>query len=352
MKCACGLRHDPIQCILPAHILEHMTESGDPELRRIVVATREQSAAIRELRATIPMPRPSMLATLVPGRREREVHDMRNRTVPLPGNPVRPEGAAATGDAATDEAYDFAGITWDFFDQVLGRNSIDNAGLPLVSSVHHGRSYLNAFWTGSQMVYGDGDGTVFNRFTPSLDVVAHEFSHGVTSYECDLVYRDEPGALNEHFSDVFGVLAKQWHLGEDVTQADWLIGADLITPAPTRKALRSMRDPGNAYRNDPILGDDPQRNHYTARYTGGDDNGGVHINSGIPNLAFYRAAVALGGSAWATLGPVWYRTLRALTATSVFADAKRESVAAARSIYGAGSNEERAVADAWQSVGV
>ncbi len=202
---------------------------------------------------------------------------------------MRKEGAAASGDAAVDEAYDGLGATFDFYLEACQRNSIDDAGLPLDATVHFGKNYDNAFWNGSQMVFGDGDGKLFNRFTVALDVIGHELTHGVTEHEAALVYQGQPGALNESMSDVFGSLVKQYALKQDAAAADWLIGAGLLAKGVKGVALRSMKAPGTAY-DDRVLGKDPQPAHMKDFVRTTDDNGGVHINSGIPNHAFYLAA--------------------------------------------------------------
>jgi Zn-dependent metalloprotease len=224
------------------------------------------------------------------------VYDAGTRTQ-LPGTLVRSEGQLTRQDVRPNEAFDGSGATWDLYHDAYGRSSVDDRGMPLVSTVHYRVGYDNAFWDGSQMVYGDGDGKFFERFTKCLDVIAHELTHGVIQYEASLDYAGQPGALNESFSDVFGSLVKQWSLGQTAEKADWLIGAGLFRPGVTGVALRSMAAPGTAY-DDPVLGKDPQpadMAHYVETV---DDNGGVHINSGIPNRAFYLAATAIKGHAW------------------------------------------------------
>jgi Zn-dependent metalloprotease len=222
----------------------------------------------------------------------------------------------------------------------------------LDSSVHYGREFDNAFWDGRQMVYGDGDGTIFGRFTKCIEIIGHELTHGVTEYEARLDYRDQPGALNESFSDVFGSLVKQKKLGKDAAAADWLIGAGLFAPGVKGVALRSMKAPGTAY-DDPRIGKDPQPAHMKDFVSTHEDNGGVHINSGIPNHAFYLAATAIGGRAWTKAGRVWYLALRdRLRPDAQFADAARETAALAVELFGAGGREARAVAAAWDEVGV
>ncbi|WP_426566447.1 M4 family metallopeptidase [Angustibacter sp. McL0619] len=271
----------------------------------------------------------------------------------LPGDEARAEGAPPTGDPATDEAYDGLGQTWSLYYDVYGRDSIDGKGLPLLGTVHYGDAYDNAFWDGEQMVFGDGDGVTFNRFTIAVDVMGHELTHGVTQLTAGLEYQDQPGALNESVSDVFGSLVKQRALGQDAAGADWLIGAGLFTAAVNGVALRSMRAPGTAY-DDDELGKDPQPATMAGYVHTSSDNGGVHINSGIPNHAFYLAAVAIGGSAWDGAGRIWYDTLTggSLASDVDFAGFAAATVSAAEARFGAGGAQASAVRDAWQQVGV
>lgn len=141
---------------------------------------------------------------------------------------MRFEGQLSNGDVAVDEAYDYLGITHEFFWRTYHRDSLDNRGLKLIGTVHYGKEYQNAFWNGQQMVFGDGDGEIFNRFTIAIDVVAHELSHGVTESEAGLIYFAQSGALNESLSDVFGSLVKQYHHKQTADRADWIIGAGLL----------------------------------------------------------------------------------------------------------------------------
>ncbi|KAA8995739.1 peptidase M4 family protein [Affinibrenneria salicis] len=241
------------------------------------------------------------------GQPEREIYDAQ-RTQNLPGMLVRKEGQAGTNDEAAEEAWRYMGITYDFFWQAWRRNSLDQRGLVLKACVHYGKDYQNAFWNGQQVVFGDGDGEIFNRFTAALDIVAHELAHGVTEMEADLIYFSQSGALNESLSDVFAALTKQFHRGQTAVQADWIIGEGLLAPGINGRGLRSMSEPGTAY-DDPLLGKDPQPAHMNEYIQTREDNGGVHLNSGIANRAFYLAARALGGYAWQQAGYVWYDTL-------------------------------------------
>lgn len=158
-----------------------------------------------------------------PGKIKRTIYDIHN-SINLPGIKVRQEGQPTGKDVAVNEAYDYLGITYDFYWRVFQRNSLDARGLPLVGTVHYGSAYENAFWNGEQRVFGDGDGEIFNRFTIALDVVAHELTHGVTEHEANLIYFEQARSLIESLSDVFGSLVKQYHLRQTARQADWLIG--------------------------------------------------------------------------------------------------------------------------------
>lgn len=273
------------------------------------------------------------------------VHDAGNGT-DLPGRPVRSAGEPGSGDAAVDEAA--AGITGALalFREVYDRDSYDGRGAPVSLTVHYGRDYANAFWDGTQLVFGDGDGEVFARFTKAADVLAHELAHAVTERTAGLVYQGQPGALNESVSDVFAACSEQRLLGQQAAEADWLIGAELFLPGVRARALRDMAAPGTAY-DDPRLGTDPQPAHLDDYVETTDDNGGVHINSGIPNRAFQLAAVAVGGSSWAGAGRIWYD---ALTGGDVRPDTDFAGFAAAT--VAAAGDSAAAVEEAWRQVGV
>jgi Zn-dependent metalloprotease len=338
-------------CFLPPYILDRLAASEDPSLRRLAVQAIARSASLRAMRTTLAR-LPQMAAVPSPARgKDRLVYDMRNQgTSALPGKLVRREGEPRGTDPAVNEAYDHSGTTYDFYRRLFDRNSLDDQGMTLVSSVHVGVQYNNAFWNGQQMAYGDGDGVIFQRFTRALDVVGHELTHGVVAHTCNLDYRNEPGALNEHLADVFGSLIKQWKRKQAASDADWLIGPDIMGRGTTVRAIRTFRD-GPAYEDDPTLGTDPQPKHLRDKYTGTTDSGGVHINSGIPNHAFFLVATALGGNAWERAGQIWYRTLLALNRSSDFAAMVEMTAASAAALFGHGSTEEKAVTKAWQTVG-
>jgi len=339
-------------CILPPHLLRAIAERGSPTQREAASRTLALDSTFRSLRwastgrvarATPSAPAPD---------RQRCVFDARG-SQDLPGVPARTEDQPAVPDPAVNEAFDGLGATYDFFFEAYERNSLDDEGLPLEATVHFGHRYDNAFWNGQRMVFGDGDGEIFNRFTIALDVIGHELAHGVTEDESQLAYLFQPGALNESLSDVFGSLVRQYALGQTADEADWLIGRGLFTAAVNGVALRSMKAPGTAY-DDPVLGRDPQPSHMRDFVRTYDDNGGVHINSGIPNRAFYLAASAIGGHAWEQAGRIWYETLRdpQLRSNAGFARFAKLTIGCAGRLCGPGSVEQEAVADAWREVGV
>ena len=331
--------------IVPVDLLERIGRGQDRALRADLDETGRPRRAPQA-----PPTQPPVAAT--PARR---IHDAQHRA-DLPGALVRTEGAGPARDESANEAYDGLGATWRLLNDVYGRNSLDGRGLPLVASVHFRGGYDNAFWNGDQMVFGDGDGEIFASFTDSIDVIGHELAHGLTQYTAGLVYLAQAGALNESISDVFGVLTEQYLAGQSAEEATWLVGAGLFTPQVRGVALRSMKAPGTAY-DDPRLGKDPQpahlRDYQDLPHDDSGDNGGVHINSGIPNHAFYLVATRLGGPAWERAGQIWYDTLVAgrLPKDADFARFAAGTIDAATARYGLGSVVD-AVREAWAAVGV
>lgn len=357
--CSHAYRYGDKFCFIPPYMLEQIAQNGTNEQRTWATHTLSATAALADQRQAVAKGEvPSGAKSMTSGLgKERYVYTADN-TSSLPGRLVRQEGAAATGDLATDEAYDGAGLTYDLYKNIYQRDSIDGLGLALISTVHYSQSYDNAFWNGQQMVYGDGDEDLppnqrlFNRFTCAVDVIGHELTHGVTQYEANLNYAYQPGALNESMSDVFGVMVKQFGLSQTARSADWIIGAGLFTSNVNGVGIRSMKEPGTAY-DDPVLGKDPQPGHMSDYVSTAQDNGGVHINSGIPNRAFYVTAYELDGYAWEKAGKIWYVALKdRLTSTSSFQDAANLTYAIAGEQYGVNSLEQQAVKKGWSEVGI
>jgi len=228
-----------------------------------------------------------------------QAYDCRHRTS-LPGRRVaHPENSA---DATVKRAYNEAEAVAKFYWEVFQRDSIDGHHMTVISSVHYSEHFNNAFWNGSQMTYGDGDGQVFVDFTVGDDVIGHELTHGVTQYSLSLNYEGEAGGLNESISDVFGSMFRQWEKSQTADKADWLIGADIVGPAAKQKNYTCLRDMAA-----------PQASHALApqpdRYYAGIGNQDPHLSSGPPNLAFCNAAKAIGGHSWEKAGQIWYKAL-------------------------------------------
>lgn len=331
-------------CIVPPHLLREIINRGDPAMKKWAINTitlSEQTRMQRQVFVTNTI-------MSVSEQKQRRIYDAKNKST-LPGKLVRTEGDPSVDDPAVNEAYDGAGWTYDLYKDVYGRNSVDDKGMTLDSTVHYSEKYDNAFWNGNQMVYGDGDGKIFNRFTIAIDVIGHELTHGVTQYTAKLEYQDQSGALNEHISDVFGSIVKQYSLKQNTKQADWLIGYGLFMPKIHGIALRSMKAPGTAY-DDPLIGKDPQPGTMQDYNDTSEDNGGVHINSGIPNRAFYLIATDIGGYSWDKAGKIWYKTLDLLNANSTFEDMASCTFEAAGILFG--SAEQESVRKGWDGVGI
>lgn len=349
-------KHSPVNCFVPPHILINIATKGTESQKNLAIITLKTSERMRGQRQAL-ADFPAATFRVAVGGKERIVYDAKNGSN-LPGTIARKEGDPPVADVAVNEAYEGSGITYDLFNDAYQRNSIDNNGMRLDSTVHYRTGYDNAFWDGEQMVYGDGDEDqppderLFNRFTIALDIIGHELTHGVTQFEAKLNYIQQSGALNESMSDVFGSLVKQYQLNQTATEADWIIGAGLLTGNVNGVGIRSMKAPGTAY-DDPVLGKDPQPGHMNDYVNTVSDNGGVHINSGIPNRAFYITAVELGGYAWEKAGRIWYVTLKdKLTANSKFQDCANLTYQTAGDLFGAGSIEQQAVKKGWAEVGI
>jgi len=312
-KCRC--------MFVPDHVLANLARARIAEARLSI----QQSKLSRAQRSTKAVDMTVFAGIAPPGEGPRKTYDCQNQWVKRVAL-ARGEGDPATGDDAVDDVYDGAGTVSDYFKDVLNRNSYDNVGSDIILNVHYGVNYMNAFWDGDELTFGDGDGTIFVNFTKSLDVIAHEFAHGVTQFTADLDYYSQSGALNEHFSDTLGSVISQHAKGQTAHDADWLIGDEIMGPDLYGEALRSMKAPGMAYDN-ALLGKDPQPDHMDDYYTGPADNQGVHINSGIPNKAFYLVAMAIGTDKAAL---IWYHALQNLWATADFNDAVGVIVESAR----------------------
>ncbi|MCB1402886.1 MAG: M4 family metallopeptidase, partial [Rhodobacteraceae bacterium] len=359
----CPVHRDSRLCIVPPHMLRVLEMRGDRKTAAMARRLLDQSCKIRDERAAIaarPMlaedgDAPGFVAEGYLGAAAarglvREIHDGEGKAA-LPGKLVRAEGDPPTGDAGADGAYDGAEAVYDLYFEEFGRNSLDGAGMTLVATVHHRRNFNNAFWDGSQMAYGDGDGEIFRTFIET-SVIGHEMSHGVVQFSGGLVYEGQSGALNESFADVFGAQTRQRLEGTGACESDWLIGKGILGPEIKGVALRSMKMPGTAY-SDALLGQDPQPYHMDFYVNTTEDNGGVHVNSGIPNHAFYLYCMYLGGNSWGVPGQVWYDALQRLNNPyASFHDWATQTVQSAVQLHGVGSREVLALRRAWTLVGL
>lgn len=306
---------------VPTEVLKNASKAGVKQAR----LSLQQSKLSRAKRASKLVEMSAFAGIATAGEGPRRVYDCNNTWVQR-ADLARSEGDPETSDKSTNDAYRYAGIVREYLGSVLERNSIDNLGMDLILNVHFGVNYMNAFWDGDEMTFGDGDGTIFGNFSESLDVVAHELFHGVTQATADLDYQSQSGALNEHFSDVFGTAITQHHKGQNADEADWLIGDEIMGPDLYGEALRSMKAPGTAYDN-AIIGKDSQPDHMKNYFSGSEDNQGVHINSGIPNKAFYLVSMDIGTN---NAARIWYHALQNLWSTANFNDAVDVIVNSAR----------------------
>jgi Zn-dependent metalloprotease len=294
--------------------------------------------------------------------KSRKVYSANNGTT-LPGSLLWSEGGTQTSDTTAQAAYNYAGNVYDYYKNVHARDSYDNAGATIISSVHYSTSYNNAFWNGSQMVYGDGDGSQFTPLSKALDVDAHELTHAVTERTANLTYSNEPGALNEATSDILGNSCEAYSKNGGTPNSNtWMVGEDIYTPGTSGDALRYMNNP---------TADGYSKDYYPERITGTSDNGGVHGNSGIANLAYYLMVMggthprsktsvvvpALSSTSSTSLDMaqrIWYRALTVyMTSSTNFQGARNATAQAAADLYGGTAGAAyNSVQKAWDCVAV
>ncbi|NRD46281.1 M4 family metallopeptidase [Corallococcus exiguus] len=283
--------------------------------------------------------------------KNRQVNDMQHKTnVPTGGVRARWEGDPAHADVVVNNNYNHLGTVYDCYQQLFGRDSIDNAGGVLKSFVHYSNNYVNAYWDGTQMVYGDGDGVNASNLANSLDVTAHELTHAVTEHESNLTYSGESGGLNESLSDIFGAVCEWYGKGKVIDAGTWIVGDDVWTPSIPGDGLRYMNNP---------TADGDSLDYYPDYGSGVD----VHYSSGISNLAFYllseggthpraKTTQVVAGIGLEKAARVFYKiNADILTASSNFEAAKTASEQAATQL-GFTAAEIASVGNAWKAVGV
>ena len=337
--------------IVPADVLKKLSKDTKlpAEIRKRAADSARISHEIRQLRkqaaklTNVTMETAATLVQLAPAPVV-TVYDCKH-TQTLPGTPVPNPGSSP--DPTAKRAFNETTTVAAFYKQVFNRNSIDNAGMTLMSSIHFGVNYNNAMWNGSQMLYGDGDGLIFIDFTNGNDVIGHELTHGVTQHSLQLSYSGDAGGLNESVSDCFGSMFRQWEKKQDVNSADWLIGHDIMGPTAKARgfvALRNMANPADKH----CLA--PQPTKYSQIKPGMDP----HYSSGPPNLAFCTACKTLGGKSWEQIGQVWYRTLTGFGPSpnmkmKAFANRTRQ---VASQMFGGTPAVAAAVDKGWKQVGL
>jgi Zn-dependent metalloprotease len=285
----------------------------------------------------------------------RRIYDADGQTF-LPGTLLRDDGHGPVRDKAANQAYDNLGLALEFYESVLGRDSVDGKGMRIDASIHYSMDFGNAMWTGRQMIVGDGDGKDVVGVAQSLGIIAHELSHGVTQHLVKgalgvvleagkpPALKGEAGALNESFSDVFASMIKQWHQGIDAGDADWLVGEDILAPH-AGKAVRSLKDPG---KRQCTWDEDDQIKHYDQWKHDTE----AHDGSGIANHAFYLAATRLEGKSWERLGSLWLESYGKLKPQATFRDLANATLDVAAARHAAGAAAHGALQDAWKQVGV
>ena len=343
MNCTCR--------IIPDDVLRRLAKDSDlsADQRKSFADTAAVDVEFRKLR--VQAGRLSRVAnSLAPGIADLAaapsivVYDC-NHLQTLPGAPVpNPQSAA---DPTAKRTFKETTSLAKFYSQVFGRNSVDGAGMTLISSIHYGTNYNNAFWNGSQMTYGDGDGKIFVDFTRGNDVIGHELTHGVTQHSLQLAYTNEAGGLNESLSDCFGSMFRQWEANQTVAQADWLIGKDIMGPQAAAKGFTCLRDMADPAAKHCLA---PQPTNFSQYKPGMDP----HYSSGIPNFAFYKICTAVGGKSWGKVGQIWYRAMSGFGPSpnmkmKVFANRTRKL---ATQLYPGNNAVASAVDQGWKQVGL
>jgi Zn-dependent metalloprotease len=348
--------------IIPPYILEAIAKNASSEEeRRSAQESLDTDMKVRQERAQALLNQPSEVGAggtkNACGKVNRRIFDAKHG-YKTPGSRVRKEGQPETGDDVVDETYANLELFYDFLCKAYQRNSVDNKGLTLEATVHYGKNYRNAFWEsiGKRIVLGDGDGKYLQRFSQSTEIIGHEVTHGIIDHTARLYYRNQSGALSESIADVFGTLGKQFSRNQTATQADWLIGDTIFTNIVKGTALRSMKAPGTAFDDPDNKMKDPQPAHMNdyKKLPERSDFGGVHINSGIPNRAFYLASSAIGGYTWQSTGYIWYTTLCDVRLKPHFGFRRfaRLTIQNAEKLFGNQSQQALAVQNAWNEVGV
>jgi Zn-dependent metalloprotease len=343
MTCPCLL--------IPPDVLERLARN--PELSEDARSKLAQAAAFsrtpRALRSWVDLKSHQQISSYSleewsVDRQSVAVYDCGNTTA-LPGTHIPDPHTCDLLSA--QRAFTTTHSVANFFQTIFGRHSVDNAGATLVAAVRYGAGNGQASWDGTRVLFGDGDGEAFLDFTYSPDVVCHEIMHGVTQYSARLNWFREAGGLDESLSDVFGVMFRQWLGQEDAKNANWTVGAEVIGPILRKQGVRCLRDLADPAGAHCAV---QQLTHYSQYHSNLD----VHYTSGIPNLAFYKAAVAIGGKSWEKAGLIWYHALTRFPAApslKIAAFATRTRLKA-QELFSSDPRVFAAIDTAWSAVGL
>ena len=353
----------PCCFILPPSILDEIIKTGTDEQKTRALRTLRISERLRGQRKTLSRMHRTLFASgsLQKHRMIYDMHHSENEEL-LPGTKIRDEATdtattshkgTSGGEEEVDNAFENTGHTYDFYSEVFNRNSVDDAGAILISSINFGEDFDNAFWNGRQMAFGNGGGGIFKEgsLTASLDVIAHELTHGVTSYTADLAYMGESGGLNEAFSDIFGIMCTQWTKKQTVSDSKWLIGEGIMEIEGS--GLRDMKGEQKANPYDKSI-------FSYKDYKKGLD---VHWTSGIANKAFYLTAKKIGRYSWEKAGKIWFIVLTQGwlsrfgptidgRAGRSFQEAADATFTVAGELFGEGSDEQKATEEGWKGVDI
>lgn len=286
----------------------------------------------------------------LPHQEVRQLYDS-NHKFEFPEQFVKQDVQTHSEEPSSDPVLQVANVIYDHFHNRLNRESFDNENAIIRLYKNFGENYDNAFWDSEHLAFGEGDGTFTNSFLID-DVIAHEYGHAVTDYTARLVYRNQPGALNEHFSDVVGIAIKHLIQSQQpsIPEPNWLLGEGLFNPRFNARGLRDMENPGTAY-DHPALGKDPQPAHMNDFYDGIEDEGGVHINSGIPNKAFSTFCKSVNMSSFAKPLDIWYNALLKSKPDTQFIDFANNTVTVSKDIL-ASMDYVKMLVESWKSVGI
>lgn len=327
------------------------------------VNTDQIDDSIRNIRKNFlknPAQRNSILAAMrkkVTHEEVRRLFDSHN-TYNLSEEPILVDKQTHSAQPSTNSALQLSNLAYDFFHDKFGQESFDGKNTPIDMHINYGQKYNNAFYDGLQLVFGNGDGKYFATFL-TLDILMHELTHGVTDHQCGLIYENQPGALNEHISDTFAMCLIQRRARQRASQAAWIVGEGIFTSRINGKGIRTFKN--EPAFDDPVLGLDDQPKHMDnyadLPNTEDGDYGGVHVNSGIPNRAFYEFCIMAekevtdewSNRSWKAPLEIWYDTYHRIRSDATFKKFAYATVRATKSLH---PQLQTQILKAWETVGI